>query len=81
MRAHEAVWPSRLPDKISPPVTSLWMNLAISAMRYPSKPALVYMGKDPAHRRWHHDKMKNCVVPPRSWQPLCAVWACKRVSA
>lgn len=45
MRAHEAVWPSRLPAKISPPVTSLWMNLAISAMRYPSKPALVYMGK------------------------------------
>ena len=43
MPAHHAVWPARLPAKISPPVTSLWMNLAISAMRYPDKPAVVYM--------------------------------------
>jgi fatty-acyl-CoA synthase len=54
MRAHEAVWPSRLPDKISPPVTSLWMNLAISAMRYPSKPALVYMGKV-----WTYEELRS----------------------
>ena len=44
MPAHDAVWPARLPAKITPPATSLWMNLAISALRYPDKPALVYMG-------------------------------------
>ncbi|PUE31887.1 long-chain fatty acid--CoA ligase [Limnohabitans sp. Jir72] len=44
MSAHDAVWPARLPAKITPPATSLWMNLAISALRYPDKPALVYLG-------------------------------------
>jgi fatty-acyl-CoA synthase len=44
MPAHDAVWPARLPAKITPPATSLWMNLAISALRYPDKTALVYMG-------------------------------------
>ena len=45
MPAHAAVWPARLPAKITPPATSLWMNLAISAMRYPDKAALVFMGR------------------------------------
>lgn len=45
MPAHAAVWPARLPAKITPPVTSLWMNLAISALRYPDKVALVFMGR------------------------------------
>ena len=44
MPAHDAVWPARLPAKITPPATSLWMNLAISALRYPDKTALVFMG-------------------------------------
>jgi len=45
MPAHAAVWPARLPAKITPPSTSLWMNLAISALRYPDKAALVFMGR------------------------------------
>ncbi|WP_036075226.1 long-chain fatty acid--CoA ligase [Limnohabitans sp. Rim47] len=45
MPAHAAVWPARLPTKITAPATSLWMNLAISAMRYPDKAALVFMGR------------------------------------
>ena len=45
MPIHDAVWPTRLPAKIVPPATSLWMNLAISAMRYPEKTALVFMGR------------------------------------
>ncbi|PUE55551.1 long-chain fatty acid--CoA ligase [Limnohabitans parvus] len=45
MPAHAAVWPARLPAKITPPATSLWMNLAISALRYPDKAALVFMGR------------------------------------
>ena len=45
MPAHAAVWPARLPAKITPPATSLWMNLAISALRFPDKAALVFMGR------------------------------------
>ena len=45
MPAHAAVWPARLPAKINAPATSLWMNLAISALRYPDKAALVFMGR------------------------------------
>jgi fatty-acyl-CoA synthase len=51
MPAHDAVWPARLPAKITPPVTSLWMNLAISAMRYPDKPALVFMARSWSYRQ------------------------------
>ena len=54
MSAHDAVWPARLPAKITPPATSLWMNLAISAVRYPDKPALVYMG-----RVWTYRELLN----------------------
>mgnify|MGYP006193804021 CR=1 FL=1 len=45
MPAHVAVWPARLPARITAPATSLWMNLAVSAMRYPEKAALVFMGQ------------------------------------
>ena len=45
MTAHAAFWPQRLPFAISPPVTSLWVNLEISAKRYPDKLALVFMGR------------------------------------
>jgi fatty-acyl-CoA synthase len=51
MSAHDAVWPARLPAKLTPPATSLWMNLAISALRYPEKPALVYMGRTWTYRQ------------------------------
>jgi len=51
MSAHDAVWPARLPAKLTPPATSLWMNLAISALRYPAKPALVYMGRTWTYRQ------------------------------
>jgi len=45
MRAHYKFWPKRLPHAITPPATSLWENLAISARRYPDKPALVFLGR------------------------------------
>ncbi|MGA8516062.1 MAG: AMP-binding protein, partial [Burkholderiaceae bacterium] len=41
-RAHFKFWPKRVPRAITPPVGSLWHNLAVSAMRYPHKPALVF---------------------------------------
>ncbi len=45
MRPHHTFWPKRLPHAITPPATSLWDNLAISARRYPAKPALVFFGR------------------------------------
>lgn len=41
-RPHHRFWPRRLPHRIRPPQTSLWHNLAVSAQRYPDKPALVF---------------------------------------
>ncbi|MFI5444889.1 long-chain fatty acid--CoA ligase [Polaromonas sp. UC242_47] len=44
-RPHYKFWPKRLPHRISPPATSLWHNLAVSALRFPDKPALVFFGQ------------------------------------
>jgi len=41
---HFKHWPARLPHEITAPATSLWHNLAISALRYPDKPAMVFLG-------------------------------------
>ena len=43
--AHFKFWPKRLPHNIHPPATSLWHNLAISALRFPDKPALVFFDR------------------------------------
>ena len=42
---HFAFWPKRIPRQITPPATSLWHNLAISALRYPEKTANVFFGR------------------------------------
>ncbi len=42
---HWPVWPKRLPAVLHAPVTSLWHNLAVSALRYPDKPALVFFNQ------------------------------------
>jgi fatty-acyl-CoA synthase len=39
---HDSVWPKRLPKTLTPAACSLWHNLAVSALRYPDKPALVF---------------------------------------
>jgi fatty-acyl-CoA synthase len=44
-RPHHKFWPTRLPRAITPPATSLWDNLEISARRFPDKPALVFFGR------------------------------------
>jgi fatty-acyl-CoA synthase len=44
-RPHHKFWPKRLPHALTPPATSLWDNLEISARRYPDKPALVFFGR------------------------------------
>ncbi|MDB5886136.1 MAG: long-chain fatty acid--CoA ligase [Polaromonas sp.] len=42
---HHRFWPKRLPRSIMPPQTSLWHNLAVSALRFPNKPALVFFDR------------------------------------
>ena len=42
---HGPFWPKRLPRRITPPATSLWHNLAVSALRFPDKPALVFFDR------------------------------------
>jgi fatty-acyl-CoA synthase len=42
---HYRFWPKRLPHRITPPATSLWHNLAVSALRFPDKPALVFFDR------------------------------------
>ncbi len=44
-RAHDAVWPRRVPRSIPLPQTTLWDNLEISAQRYPERHALVSFGQ------------------------------------
>ncbi|HMN20644.1 MAG TPA: long-chain fatty acid--CoA ligase [Ottowia sp.] len=44
MPAHYPFWPARLPHSITIPATSLWQNLAVSAMRYPDRAATVFFG-------------------------------------
>ena len=44
-RPHHTFWPKRLPHSLTPPATSLWDNLEISARRYPDKPALIFFGR------------------------------------
>ncbi|MBM3386990.1 MAG: AMP-binding protein [Betaproteobacteria bacterium] len=45
MMRHAAVWPARLPKQMQAPATSLWLNLQVSAWRYPNKTAMVFMGR------------------------------------
>ena len=43
-RPHFKHWPHRLPHSIPLPETSLWHNLEGSALRYPNKDAIVFLG-------------------------------------
>ena len=53
MPAHYSFWPKRLPHQLTAPQTSLWMNLKISALRYPQKEAMVFMG-----RTWSYSQLQ-----------------------
>jgi fatty-acyl-CoA synthase len=50
---HHRFWPKRLPHAITPPATSLWFNLVVSATRYPDKPALVFFDRSTTYRELH----------------------------
>jgi len=44
-RPHHKFWPKRLPHSLTPPATSLWDNLDVSARRYPDRAALIFFGR------------------------------------
>jgi len=54
MPAHHAFWPKRLPHQLTAPQTSLWMNSQISALRFPGKEALVFMGQTWTYAQFMH---------------------------
>ncbi len=74
MRAHEAFWPSRLPASLTPAATSLWMNLWVSAARFPDKNALVFMG-----RAWTYREVVLAAEKIASQLAQCGVQAGDRV--
>ncbi len=49
-RPHHAFWPRRVPHRLTLPATSLWTNLAVSALRYPDKVAVVFFGRTLSYR-------------------------------
>lgn len=49
--AHYAHWPAGLPHQLSPPETSVFANLEISARRYPNKAALIFYGREISYRQ------------------------------
>ena len=50
-RPHHKFWPARLPHALTPPVTSLWDNLAVNARRYPGKAAVIFFGRIYSYRQ------------------------------
>ncbi len=50
---HAAIWPKRLPRRLTIPETSLWFNLEVSAQRYPDKAAYVFFGRTLTFRQLH----------------------------
>ncbi len=49
-QAHYPHWPAGLPYTLTPPQTSVYSNLAISALRYPDKTALEFYGRRLSYR-------------------------------
>jgi fatty-acyl-CoA synthase len=45
-RPHERIWPQRLPRQLVVPATSLWVNLDVTARRYPDKAATIFFGRE-----------------------------------
>ncbi len=48
--AHYPHWPAGLPFTLTPPQTSVYTNLAVSAVRYPDKTALEFYGRRLSYR-------------------------------
>lgn len=54
MKPHYLFWPARVPHHITPPATTLWDNLFISAQRFPHKTALQFLGSALSYQALAH---------------------------
>ncbi len=45
-RPHFKNWPKRLPRELVVPETSLWVNMEVTARRFPDKPLYVFFGRE-----------------------------------
>lgn len=54
---HYAHWPKRLPKSVTVPDTTLWFNLEVAALRYPSKAAAVFLGRSLSYRELHQQAL------------------------
>lgn len=52
---HFAHWPTGLPHHLTTPSTSVYLNLLISALRYPDKPAIIYYDTILTYRQLHDE--------------------------
>ena len=50
---HYPHWPAGLPTHLTVPATSVYVNLQISALRYPDKPAIIYYDAILTYRQLH----------------------------
>ncbi len=51
-RPHHRIWPARLPRKLIVPDTTLWTNLEVAAIRFPSKAAYRFFGRSLSFGDW-----------------------------
>jgi fatty-acyl-CoA synthase len=54
-RPHFAVWPRRLPRTVLAPETSLWLNLEVTATRFPERAAYLFFGRALTYRQMRDD--------------------------
>ncbi|HEY8605756.1 MAG TPA: long-chain fatty acid--CoA ligase [Noviherbaspirillum sp.] len=52
---HHAHWPTGMPHAISTPDTSVYTNLQVSALRYPSRPAIIFYDTVLSYAEVHAD--------------------------
>jgi len=54
---HHAVWPQRLPRELVLPEATLWVNLEVTARRYPTKTAYLFFGRPLSYGELHRQAL------------------------
>ncbi len=69
LTAHHAHWPGGLPHHLTLPQTNLYVNIEVSARRYPDKPCLIYYDSSLSYRDFH----QQCERIAGYLQQVCGV--------
>src|SRR5574343_1177138 len=69
LTAHHAHWPGGLPHHLTLPQTNLYVNIEVSARRYPDKPCLIYYDSPLNYRDFH----QQCERIAGYLQQVCGV--------